>query len=377
MTNLNLVEALAFSAPIVSALVCMVMMVMNANASVHKHNAQDKMLRLFLALTYFVTSLGWLGMVFYSICPRIFAYYYSVFLLTLMLDQVMIYRFVTIITSTGERRRFNRLHLLPPLLFTTLSVVSDFCIPVELQISLIYDSKSGGDPHIWFRLMYILTTLIFVVYNTIYPLLNLRYIRRYRDFIVNYSSDAYHTSLNWLATIQILILFTVPLPFAGLLMGISTPFFSFFACLGALPYLVNYLILCYNLLNDNYLVIQSEAPEEDRTAKNATLYRKSFERYMREKKPYLDPKLRITDLAKCLKTNRTNLSGFINKEYGMNFCRLINRYRLQELDHLCSLPSSATKAKIKLVLAAGFVNYRSYRRAKSEEDKLATLKVFE
>lgn len=377
MTNLNLVEALAFSAPIVSALVCMVMLLMNANASAHKHNAQEKRLRLFLALTYLVTSLGWLGMVFYSVFPRIFTYYYSVFLLTLMLDQVMIYRFVSIITGTGERHRFNRLHLLAPIFITTLSVISDITIPVELHTSLIYDSKSGGDPHIWFRLMYILTTLIFIVYNTIYPLLNLRNIRRYRQFIVNYSSDAYQTSLGWLATMQILILFTVPLPFAGLLIGISSPVFSYFACLGALPYFVNYLILCYNLLNDHYLVIQPEALGEDRSAKNATLDLKSFERYLRDKKPYLDPKLRITDLAKQLNTNRTNLSGFINKEYGMNFCRLINRYRLQELDHLRSLPSNATKANIKMVLAAGFINYRSYRRAKSEEDRLATVKVFE
>lgn len=161
------------------------------------------------------------------------------------------------------------------------------------------------------------------------------------------------------------------------MIGISSPAFRYFACLGALPYFVNYLILCYNLLNDNYLVIQPEALGEDSPAKSATIDRKSFERYMRDKKPYLDPKLRITDLAMHLNTNRTYLSGFINKEYGMNFCRLINRYRLQELDHLRSLPSNATKANIRLVLAAGFINYRSYRRVKSEEDRLAIVKVFE
>lgn len=350
MISMKLIEAFAFTAPIISALVCMVMMLMNASG--HKHNAQERKLRLFLALTYLVTSLGWLGLVFYSVSPRIFSYYFTVFLLTLMLDQVLIYRFVSIITSTGERRRFNRLHLIVPLFFTAVSVVGDFTVPV-----------------------------IFTVYNTLYPLLNLRNIRRYRQFVVNYSSDAYHTSLGWLATVQILILITVPLPFAALLTGVPSVVFGYFAWLGALPYFVNYLILCYNLLNDNYLVISpedlAEVTEVNADSKSSTLDRKYFERYLRDCKPYLDPKLRITDMAEELKTNRTYLSGFINKEYGMNFSRLINRLRLQELDRLRLSARYSDRDNMELVLKAGFRNYRNYLRVKTEEDKLAILKVFE
>ena len=346
MINAKLMEAFAFSAPIISALVCMVMMLMNALR--HKRNTQERKLRLFLALTYLVTSLGWLGMVFYSVSPRIFAYYCTVFLLTLMLDQVLIYRFVSIITSTGKRRRFNRLHLIVPLCFTAVSVVGDFTVPV------------------------------FVVYNTLYPLLNLRNIRRYRKFVVNYSSDACHTSLGWLATVQILILVTVPLPFAALLTGIPSVAFSYFAWLGALPYFLNYLILCYNLLNDNYLVIPSEEMAEDAAdATSMAIDRKYFERYLRECKPYLDPRLRITDMAAELNTNRTYLSGFINKEYGMNFSRLVNRLRLQELDRLRLSSRYSERNNMDLVLKAGFGNYRNYLRVKTEEDRLAVLRVFE
>ena len=378
MISMKLIEAFAFTAPIISALVCMVMMLMNAFR--HKHNAQERKLRLFLALTYLVTSLGWLGLVFYSVSPRIFSYYFTVFLLTLMLDQVLIYRFVSIITSTGERRRFNRLHLIVPLFFTAVSVVGDFTVPVEVQTALIYSGESSGSGF-WFRMMYILTTVIFIVYNTLYPLLNLRNIRRYRQFVVNYSSDAYHTSLGWLATVQILILITVPLPFAALLTGVPSVVFGYFAWLGALPYFVNYLILCYNLLNDNYLVIPpedlAEVTEVNADSKSSTLDRKYFERYLRDCKPYLDPKLRITDMAEELKTNRTYLSGFINKEYGMNFSRLINRLRLQELDRLRLSARYSDRDNMELVLKAGFRNYRNYLRVKTEEDKLAILKVFE
>ena len=105
MINIDQIDAFAFSAPIICALTCMIMMLMDAVA--RRRNVQEKRLRLFLALTYLITSLGWLGMVFYSVSPRIFASYYTVFLFTLMLDQVMIYRFVSIITSTGERRKLK------------------------------------------------------------------------------------------------------------------------------------------------------------------------------------------------------------------------------------------------------------------------------
>lgn len=350
MISMDLIEGYFFSAPIVCALACMLMMLMDAQAS--KHSRQEKNLRLFLAATYLVTSMGWLGMVFYSVSPRLFAAYYTVFLLTLMFDQVMIYRFVTIITNTGERRSFNKLHLIVPLIILLLSLTSEEIKPI-------------------------LTTVIFIVYNTLYPLLNLRKIQRYRRFIVNYSADAYNASLGWLAFIQVFILVSVPIPLAGLLLGTSSIAFNYFAWLGALPYFINYLILCYNLLNDNYLIIQPEDMGDDNAVKTVVVARKHFERYLRDKKPYLNPNLRITEVAAGLNTNRTYISSFIKKEYGMNFCRFINRCRLQELDRLRLQHSNAKKTNIDLVLMAGFSNYRSYLRVKKEEDRMTLLKLFD
>lgn len=372
----RLMDTLAFASPIVSALVCMVMMLMNAYSRTHKHDLQEKRLRLFLALTYLVTSLGWLGLVFYSARPRFFVCYYTVFLLTLMLDQVLIYRFVSIITGTGQSRRFNYWHVIVPFIITAVALVISFTVSVDEQTVLIFSSAGNGESHLLFRMMYIFTTVVFVVYNTLYPFINLRNIRRYREFIGNYSSDTYRNSLGWLATIQTLILICVPLPFAALLIGLNSAALSVFAWLGAIPYFVNYLLLCYNLLNDNYLVIRPEDTEEDTPDKSIAIDRKTLDRYLRDAKPYLNPQLRITDLAVHLNSNRTYLSAFINKEYGMNFCRLINRYRLKELERMCLLPSNAARDNMELVLAAGFTGYRSYLRAKREEDRMALVKAF-
>lgn len=243
---------------------------------------------------------------------------------------------VSMITDTGERRRLNRWH---------------WVVPVFLMGALF----EGG----------ILVSLVFFIYNTLYPALNLRNIYRYRRFIVDYSSEAQRISLDWLAAVQVFILVCVPVPLAGLLLDMETFSSSYFVWLGVLPTFVFYMMLCYNMLDKNYLIVQPEALKtEDMPPDLPALDRKRLERYLREKKPYLDPKLRITDLAAGLSTNRSYLSAFINKEYGMNFCRLINRCRLMALDRLRVSPANAGKTNMELVLMAGFSGYRNYLRVK-------------
>ena len=143
MMSLGLMEAFAFSLPIVCAMVCMVLMLLDACR--YGRGGQERRLRALLALTYLVTSLGWLGLVLYSVAPCAFSYYHPVFLLTLMLDQVMFFWVVSMITDTGERRRLNRWHWVVP-------------------VFLMGASFEGG----------ILVSLVFFIYNTLYPALNLR-----------------------------------------------------------------------------------------------------------------------------------------------------------------------------------------------------------
>ena len=97
MMSLGLMEAFAFSLPIVCAMVCMVLMLLDACR--YGRGGQERRLRALLALTYLVTSLGWLGLVLYSVAPCAFSYYHPVFLLTLMLDQVMFFWVVSMITA--------------------------------------------------------------------------------------------------------------------------------------------------------------------------------------------------------------------------------------------------------------------------------------
>lgn len=91
-----------------------------------------------------------------------------------------------------------------------------------------------------------------------------------------------------------------------------------------------------------------------------------FERQVVGKKLFLNPQLRLSDLMELFHTNRTYLSGFINREYGYGFNGYINRLRLAELERLMALPSNRGKSVNKLYARAGFPNYQMYLRIKRD-----------
>ncbi|GHT12618.1 hypothetical protein FACS189426_16270 [Bacteroidia bacterium] len=138
---------------------------------------------------------------------------------------------------------------------------------------------------------------------------------------------------------------------------------------------------------------ESGEPEDDRRFHSSKLTRKRVNAYFRKQKPYLQTDFKITDLAEAMDVNRSVMSGFINKaygmhsnrssisalvnrEYGMNFSRLINRSRLKELNRLRLSPGHSEKDNLELVLMAVFSSYRSYLRVKREEDRMSVLKEF-
>jgi len=90
-----------------------------------------------------------------------------------------------------------------------------------------------------------------------------------------------------------------------------------------------------------------------------------FERYFRKHKPYLNPHLTINDLTGPLQCNRTYLSKFINRVYGMNFRSYVNSCRLREMERLMATPGNRTKTPASLCSQAGFVCYRNYLKAKN------------
>lgn len=361
MTDQEFVRALIFSAPLVCALVCLLLAVFDTGRS--KHPVHRK-IHYNLITTYAVIALIWLGFVLHSIARTAFIFYIPLFVPLVMFSYRMIYSAVRSMTNTGgEQRRFPWVHFISPILVSVMMLVVALTVPFERMNEIVYNPKGNA-------IASAVVGLCFAYNSIIYRILGIAEIWNYKNKMAGDSSDNHRLTLNlmfWLMIVEIIVL---PLPTCGLLMGMKA-----FSGLGylwivtVLPPMAIYIISCHNMLTESYVILEADKqPARKHSVENDALRlsRQRVESYLDEKRPWLNPAFRITDMAEDLITNRAYISAFINKEYGMNFNRFINGYRLREAERLRGEASQNQERtpSTKLVLKAGFSNYRSYLRAK-------------
>ena len=163
------------------------------------------------------------------------------------------------------------------------------------------------------------------------------------------------------------------IPLLAVVLGETVFFGSLWMLIPILSTTAGIIVLCYNAVSENDVMIAGSDAGAGRARR---IKREHFERYMETQKPWLNPRLRISDIATDLHSNRTYVSNFINSEYGMNFSRYINLQRLRELDRLCLEPKHRDVSGIDLVFQAGFSTYHGYKRVKTDEDKMNVVKNF-
>ena len=175
--------------------------------------------------------------------------------------------------------------------------------------------------------------------------------------------DMKEPPLRWLGCVLLLFLFSLCMPLLDPLFAES--YWLDFLPIGIL--LLQYSIVAYNIIVGNYVLcscVEESSGDRQEIKKTPLLNKERFEKYIREEKPYLNPELKITDLTGELQTNRTYLSTFINRTYGMNFNTYINDCRLREMKAFLADSTCAGVSMTDLAIRAGFGCYHSYRRAK-------------
>lgn len=81
---------------------------------------------------------------------------------------------------------------------------------------------------------------------------------------------------------------------------------------------------------------------------------KRLRSFMEGKKPYLDPELTLSTLAKELSISRSQLSQLINDGVGDNFYNFINKYRVEQVKRLMVDPQMKNYNMLGIALEAGF-----------------------
>jgi YesN/AraC family two-component response regulator len=85
-----------------------------------------------------------------------------------------------------------------------------------------------------------------------------------------------------------------------------------------------------------------------------------IEEVMREEKPFLQPDLRVSDLARLLHTNRDYISKAIRLDKGMSFNEYVNRLRIE---HAITLMKNNPQIPVlELSIKSGYTSKASFFR---------------
>lgn len=373
MKEIDFIQGLGFSVPMFTALICALLCLLHYRYAREHHNGKHMLL---MAAVFMAAFICWALTILYFMDYAAFVYCNPVYVMMSTLDMVFLYHFIVLITHTSREKKFSPIHyILPPIFMVTMGVWSAF-VPFEVKYSIV---ESRGDIHPaypGFSLAFFLSPFIFCVYCITYVLMGFRRAKKYRKSVVDYFADTERTSMKWHYIFMTLALVGMPVPFATLLIEKTTVLSARVAITGSIIFVIQYVLLAYVAISEKYIIIEPFSEQEKKIDKMKVpaINRLRFEQYLADKKPFTNPNLRITDIATDMNTNRTYISNFINSEYGMNFNRFINIYRLRELNRLRNSQASAKNSSLELIMMAGFNTYRSYIRAKSEEDRLQTLK---
>lgn len=387
----NIWEALAEIVPLFSSLTLICLLLLALRDS--KTNRERSVTLSFL-LYLIVFTAGYLLLTLYTYFPSFYVYFSSFTLAAFMFAPILFYRLAWVLTETGRKVCFPfvRHFSLPALLTLTLILWSAF-IPLSIQLDLIMGQEINAD-YGAFCLFFRSKLFVGSVFVLFYVALSLmRLANYYRAMNQGAKPCKCPTQLMLFVALP---LFMLPLVSAVLLKALRHEGVDSLLAITLLLilFVVLHCILGYNIICRRFVLYWLPTEEPTVAAvmpkramrpiaervKNAegkivavALTRKRFEEYFREHKPYLNPELRITDLIEPLKANRTVISNFVNKTYGVNFNRYINRLRLKELERLKSLPAHKETAIALLLAKAGFSSMRNYTRSlAAEQEKQST-----
>lgn len=180
-------------------------------------------------------------------------------------------------------------------------------------------------------------------------------LHKYRNYVKYFFSEVRKIRLTWL--VNLLIIFTIPWLMRGLDL-LTGPYWTIDKY--AAP-MISILILGIGFLglrqsaifikeDESQLeVLEMASRNEDRVNyvmkpesapdnKSPTYFsevelekwKEKVESFMEETKPYLNPELRLADLAEDLKLKPYKVSEILNRGFGESFYNFINRYRIRE-----------------------------------------------
>ena len=329
---------------------------------------EEKSLKTVVIAFLFFAAFSWIATFCYSFFPEIFVILNVPCLIAFVLSVVFLYRIFRFLTRLGLPEDFPPVHYLVPAILVTVFLVWSLFVPFNVQVEIVKSRQLmlPGEYEAYSRLFTskpFIRLFFQIFYLTFTCLLLVRYYRK-----ADAEESYVRKPARWVIFLIVLFLITMLATLVMSLLPRGKTLFQIWILIAALGSSGLYVLLTYHIIRRKYL-LYSLHPVTQRIRNKKTgrrvfsgeLTRERLERWFREKKPYLNSEFKITDVVQAMNVNRSVVSSFINKEYGVNFNQFVNRWRLKEVERLAEL-SGIDAAK--LYAQAGFSEARQYYRAK-------------
>lgn len=373
----ELLKYIYISLPMISSLTCGMLFIIAFKQELTKVELQVKRL---LGVYFILMALSWFHAVLYPGYEYLLKYLIPLTCLVIQISQVIFYHYISLLTPLKQANLISiKLHYMPPL---ALFIV----IGIFMATYIYTDQLSNSDISSFFR-PYIAVSTFF--YMTYYIVLEAKRLIKYRRRLMENNTPEKWKDMFWVVYLIFLrAVFLILLMFNRLEPGYITAIMMIVIS-------AQHLIIVYNMLMKNYTILSHNenhvvmitggeviALLKEDNFQNAQsqmntiplLTKEDLELYYEKNKPYLNAGFKMNDLAEYFTTNRTYLSGFINKTFGVNFSQYNNLWRLKEMEGLQQNPEYRNKTQEELSLMAGFGNARSYWRAKKSVDQKSVSK---
>lgn len=380
--------------PLFSAVACGILVGMSLQDCL---KLEERKLKRVVLIYLLLSGAGWFVTFCYEFLPVLFVWLNIVCLATYILPALFFFRIVRLLTRLGQPENFSPLHYLLPGILVSVMLTWSLFVPFDIQMEIV-TGKARVLPAGYeaFARFFTIKPLLRVIFGLVYYLLALRVLMAYYRRAIGKRTRV-RKPAKW-------VMFLVGISLASLFSSVLPTFmpraeilYSAWTLLVALSIAAQHILLSYHIMRRDYspyiikkkeyhqqpkeilapsnpdvLPVMSAQLKSSRRQYSGELNRKRFEKFIHRNKPYVNPDFKITDLVDSLDVNRTALSAFINRTYGMNFNRYMNRMRLKELAALRSRPENKDKSVSSLIGKVGFKDFRNYSRAVAIEREAAS-----
>ena len=277
------------------------------------------------------------------------------------------------LTLRQPNRRWHIACLLPSVIcFTTVAMLYTMMNQEETADFIehhLYNNETFKLTRLawWQGIVHIAVRIVFALEIPLVLYIGWRHISKYNQTIENYYSNTEGKLLSHLK--GILFLFAITSLLSFVFNAIGRHFFTHSLWLLAVPSVLfsTILILIGHIGLHQQFHIQDIKSEEENELGLATpqlinenKFSEAIQHLVEEEKLYLQPNLKIDDLAKRLNTNRNYVYQAINVGMGLSFTTYINQKRIEYAKHLIEENPKALLTEISL--KSGFTSTSAFYR---------------